>query len=163
MRKTRKFLILGAMVTMLGATSLTAFATSIYQSPAEALAGLTGQTVESVIAERSSTDKTYGTLASEAGKLAEFKAEVLQLKKDALAKKVTAGTMTQERADQITAALESNQADCDGTGTAKIGQKMGAGFGGMMGNGQGKGISQGQGLGGMNRGAGNGGGACLAQ
>lgn len=155
MTKLKKVLAIGTMVLTVSATSLTAFAASKYNTPAEAVAGLTGKTVESVIAERSETGKTYGTIANEAGKLIEFKAEILEIKKDALAEKVAAGTMTQEKADEIIAALEENQINCDGTGAAKIGQKLGVGFGGM--NGQGKGQS------GMGRGQGNCGGSCQAQ
>lgn len=137
MTKLKKIAAIGAMVLVVSATSLTTFAASKYSSPADAVAGLTGQTVESVITERSETGKTYGTIANEAGKLEEFKAENLQIKKDALAEKVKAGTMTQARADEIIAAIEKNQVNCDGTGSARIGQMMGAGFGGMNGNGQG--------------------------
>lgn len=139
MTKLKKIAAIGAMVLVVSATSLTAFAASKYSSPAEAVAGLTGKTTESVIAERTETGKTYGTIAKEAGKLEEFKSENLQIKKDILAKKVADGTMTQARADEISKAMEENQANCDGTGSAKIGKKMGAGFGGMNGNGQGRG------------------------
>ncbi|MFA6941370.1 MAG: hypothetical protein WCQ54_10375, partial [Clostridiaceae bacterium] len=88
---------------------------------------------------------TYGTIAKEAGKLTEFKNEILEIKKDALDAKVKNGTLSQERADEIMAALKENQENCDGTGSAKVGQKMGAGFGGKNGGGMGKG--QGNGLG----------------
>jgi len=148
MTKFKKFATIGAILLVVGATSITAFAAYAYNSPAEAVAGLTGQTVESVIAERSETGSSYGSIASEAGKLEEFKNEMLEIKKDALDKKVAAGTMTQEEADEIIAAVEENQATCDGTGSARIGQKMGAGFGGENCNGQGKGqggVGRGQG------------------
>ncbi|NCA79964.1 MAG: DUF2680 domain-containing protein [Sphingobacteriia bacterium] len=158
MTKFKKFAAFGVTALIIGATSITAFAVSNYSTPAEAAAGVTGKSVQSVIDERSQTGKTYGTIANDAGKLAEFKAEILAIKKDALAKKVAAGTMTQERADEIIAALEANQANCDGTGSARIGQKMGAGFGGMNGNGNG----QGRGQGGAGRGMGNQG-SCLIQ
>ena len=154
MTKLKRIAAIGAMTLVIGATSLTAFAASKYSSPAEAVAGLTGKTVESVIAEKSETGKTYGTIAKEAGKLDEFKSENLQIKKDALAEKVASGTLTQERADEIVKAVEENQANCDGTGAARVGQKMGAGFGGMNGGGQGRGPGAG-------RGQGNCGGACL--
>lgn len=157
MTKLKKIAAIGAMVLVVSATSLTAFAASKYSSPAEAVAGLTGQTVESVITERADTGKTYGTIAKDAGKLEEFKAENLQIKKDALAEKVKAGTMTQARADEIIAAIEKNQVNCDGTGSAKVGQRMGAGFGGMNGNGQGRG------QGGAGCGQGNCTGSCQAQ
>lgn len=143
MLKFKKTIILGAMVLTIGATSLTAFAASKYNTPAEAAAGLTGKTVESVIEEKTETGKTYGTIAKEAGKLTEFKNEILEMKKDILDEKVKNGIITQERADEIITALKENQANCDGTGSARVGQKMGAGFGGNgggMGRGQGKGL-----------------------
>lgn len=136
MTKTKKIIAIGAMVLVISATSITAFAASKYSSPAEAVAGLTGKTVESVVQERQDAGKTYGAIAQEAGKLEEFKKEKLQIVKDNLAKRVADGTMTQARADEIIKAIEENQANCDGTGSKKIGQMMGAGFGG---NGQGKG------------------------
>lgn len=143
MLKLKKIVTLGVMVLAIVATSITAFAVSNYNTPAEALADLTGRTIDSVIAERSETCKTYGAIANDAGKLAEFKAEILKIKKDALAEKVAAGTITQERADEIITALEQNQANCNGTGSARIGQKMGAGFGSMNGIGQGRGRGRG--------------------
>lgn len=155
MTKFKRFAAFGVAALIIGATSITAFAASTYSTPAEAVAGLTGKSVESVIDERSETGKTYGTIADEAGKLAEYKAEILAIKKDALANRVAAGTMTQEKADEIIAALEANQVNCDGTGSARIGQGMGAGFGGMNGNGQGKGQGgAGRGQGGAGRGMG---------
>jgi len=109
MTKIKRGLIIGSVVLALGATSLTAFAVN---EPAAEAAPATVCTAEN-------------------------KAERLQDKKDFLAAKVQAGTMTQEKADEIIAALESAQETCDGTGSAKIGQKFGAGFGGMNGKGQG--------------------------
>lgn len=159
MTKLRKFATLGTMALIIGATSLVALAASAYNTPAEAVAGLTGKSVESIIAEKAETGKTYGTIAKEAGKLEEFKAENLEMKKDILSQKVAAGIMTQEKADEIIAALQENQANCDGTGSAKIGKGQGAGFGKLNGNGQGKG--QGQGRAGRGQGMRNG--SCQAQ
>jgi len=139
MTKFKKIAALGAMLLVVGATSITVFATSAYKSPAESVAGLTGKTVENVIAERSETGNSYGSIASEAGKLEDFKKEMLEIKKEALVEKVAAGTMTQAEADKIIAAVEENQATCDGTGSARMDQKMGAGFGGGNCSGQGKG------------------------
>lgn len=145
MTKMRKFLLTGAVVLAIGATSVTAFASLAYNSPAEAVAGLTGKTVNKVNEERQSTGKTYGTIAKDAGKLDEFKKANTQIKKDILAKRVAAGTLTQAKADEIIKALEANQEACDGTGSAKIGKSLGAGFGG--GNGLRNGSGQGQGRG----------------
>lgn len=156
MTKLKKTLVSGAMALAICAASLTAFAAVKYGSPAEAVAALTGKTVESVTALRQ-TGKTYGTIAKEAGKLTEFQLEMIEIKKDILSKKVAAGVMTQAQADEIIAALEKNQETCDGTGSARIGRKMGAGFGGMNGTGQGRG------MGGQGRGQGACTGTCLAQ
>jgi len=140
MKKFKKITLVGAAVLVIGAMSVTAFAASISSTPAEAVAGLTGKTVESVIAEKTESGKTYGTIADEAGKLEEFKTEMLTLRKAALDEKVAAGTLTQERADAILAAMEQNQVNCDGTGSGKIGQGMGARFGSGTGGGQGSGM-----------------------
>lgn len=148
MTNFKKYVVLGAVVLAMGATTLTAFAASNYSTPAEAAAGLTGNTVEDIIAVKSETGKTYGTIAKDAGKLEEFKDEMIAVKKQILDEKVAAGTMTQEEADKIIIAIEENQLTCDGTGAARSGKMMGAGFGGMMGQGrgQGKGLGNGQGL-----------------
>lgn len=177
MTKMKKALFAGAVVFIVGAMSLTAFAASAYSTPAEAAAGVTGKTVEEVVTERQDTGKTYGEIADDAGKLEEFKNEMLEIKKDALAQKVADGTITQEKADEITKAIEENAANCDGTGSAGIGQNYGAGFGMGNGNcangtytgnrsgaGNGRG-SNGQGTGGCGMGnrSGNGTGVCINQ
>ncbi len=138
MNKLKKFTVLGMTILLIGAMSVTAFATS-YGTPAEIVAGLTGKSVDSVIEDKAASGKTYGTIAGEAGKLPEFKSEILQLKKAVLEQKVADGTLTREKADEIIAAMEENQANCDGTGLGGCGQGMGAGFGGGQGFGQGRG------------------------
>ncbi len=149
MTKMKKLLTLGTMALLVGATSITAFAASNYNTPAEAVAGLTGRTVESLIAERSEMGQTYGAIANAAGKLQEFKTEILQVKTNVLTSKVETGTMTQEQADEIIAVLEANMENCNGSGSARIGQALNAGFGKTNGNGLGKG--QGGSGRGMNR------------
>lgn len=151
MKNIRKVTIIAAVVLVVGATGVTGFAASLYQSPAEALAGITGQTVESLMAERQETDKTYGKIAADAGKLDEFKAEAMEIKKDKLSAQVADGKITQEKADTIIKTIEENQANCDGTGSHRIGQDEGARFG-MNGQGQG----EGQGLANGNHGQGMG-------
>lgn len=140
----KKLVGMGLVVGALVVTSIGSFAASDYKTPAEAVAGLTGKTVESVIQERMDTGKTYGTIANDAGKLEEFKAENLKIKEDNLNAQVQAGTRTQESADAILERLKANQATCDGTGSAGIGQGMGAGFGS---NGTGNGSGNGAGTG----------------
>lgn len=145
MTKAKKLAIPVVLALAIGAISFTAFAASSYGSPAEIAAALTGRSVDEVTAQKSEDGTTYGSIADEAGKLEEFKAEMIGLKKDILDEKVAAGTMTQERADEILAAIEENMANCDGTGSGRTGQGMGAGFG--KGNGQGRGQGNGQGCG----------------
>ena len=160
MKKLGKIFAVSAIVLAIGASSASVFAASIYKTPAEAVAGITGRTVASVTTERVETGKTYGTIASEAGKLDAYKVESLEMKKDLLKAQVAAGTITQAKADEIIKALEDNQAICDGTGTAKIGQSLGAKFGSNgAGRGQG-GAGRGQGGG---RGMGLQNGTCIAQ
>ena len=67
-----------------------------------------------------------------------------------------AGTITKEKADEIIAAIEQNQANCDGTGSARIGKSLGAGFGCGNGNGKAQGLGKANGYG---RGNGN----CMMQ
>lgn len=136
MKSMKKLITVGICAIALSAMAVTTLAAQ-YKTPAEAVAGLTNRDVQSVIDERTTEGKTYGTIASEAGVLEAFKAEMLALKKDALAERVAAGTMTQERADAILAAIEANQAICDGTGTGAggcgLGNGAGCGFGGGFG------------------------------
>ena len=157
MKSLKKITTFGAVAFVIGVTSITGFAASIYNTPAEALAGLTGKTVDSVIAERVENGTTYGSIATEAGVLDAFKAEVLEIRKDQLADRVEAGTMTQERADAIIERIEERQLDCDGTGTGHIGREEGARFG-SDGEGQGLGrsgygLGQGRGSKGLGNGA----------
>jgi hypothetical protein len=156
MKNIKSYIAVATIVGLLGVTG-SAFAAVTGQTPAEIAASVTGQTVEQVTAVRT-TGVTYGTIAKEAGKLAEFKAESLEQKKAILDQRVTDGNLTQEQADAIYNALVTNQATCDGTGSAAIGKSMGAGFGKGQGMGMGKGQGMGQGSGqrngsGMGRGA----------
>ena len=134
MKNFRKIVAAGAIVLALSATSITALAVAEQNTPAEIVAGLTGKSVESVTAEKAETENTYGALADEYGVLDQFKTQMLEQKKTVLDERVAAGTMTQERADAVIAALEANQANCDGTGNGGTGAGMGAGFGRMNGN-----------------------------
>ncbi|MHB1454011.1 MAG: DUF2680 domain-containing protein [Saccharofermentanales bacterium] len=159
MTKAKKMAIPVVLALAIGAISFTAFAASSYSSPAEVAAALTGKSVDEVTAQKSEDGTTYGSIADEAGKLEEFKTEMVALKKDILDEKVAAGTMTQERADEILAAIELNMANCDGTGSGRTGEGMGAGFGFGKGNGQGMRNGQGNGQG-MRNGQGGGMGNC---
>ena len=129
MKNFKRIAVIGAILMALGVTSIAALAVSGYSKPAEIVSGLTGKPIESVIAEKTESGKTYGAIANEANKLDEFKAQMLAKKVEILKEKVSNGTMTQERADAIVAALEANQANCDGTCTGGSGAKMGTGNG----------------------------------
>ena len=138
MKKIKNVAIVMAVILVIGVTSVTAFAASGYTSPAQIITSLTGKPTESIIADKAESGSTYGTIANEAGVLDEFKAQMLEQRKANLSERVTAGTMTQERADEIIAAMEENQANCDGSGTGS-GMRSGActGVGTGMGNGGG--------------------------
>lgn len=92
----------GAMVLTMSVTAVTAFATT----------------------SDSDTETTEALLCNNATKV-----EKLDLKRDRLAAKVEQGILTQDEADEIIKAIEENQANCDGTGSERIGQKMGANLG----------------------------------
>lgn len=133
MKNFKKIAVIGAVVLIVSATSITALAASNHNTPAGILAGLTGKSVESVTAQKAETGETYGSLAGEYGVLDQFKSKMLEQKKAILGERVAAGTMTQERADAIIAAMQTHQANCAGTGSGGTGAGMGAGFSGMNG------------------------------
>ena len=153
MGNIKRIITLGTVILAVGATSITAFATTTHKTPADIIAGLTDKTAEEVVLEKEETGKSYGTIANDAGKLEEFKEEGMQMKKDMLKNAVEEGKITQEKADEITAHMEERQADCDGTRPDKIGKKEGLGFGMgdkehmRQGEGQGKGMRNGEGQG----------------
>lgn len=144
MSKFKKAILIGITVLALSSLSVTAFAASRYGSPSEAAAALTGKTVAAVRQERAETGKRYGEMAREAGKSEEFRAEKLEIMKDRLAEKVTDGKITQERADEILAAIEERQANCDGTGSQSH-ERLGLGNGESGGTGGGEKSRGGQG------------------
>ena len=147
MRNFKKLIVAATIVGMLGVVGVAGAAVATgATTPAGIVAGLTGKSVEDVT-EKRAAGTTYGAIAQEAGKLDEFKTENLAQKKVLLAQRVTEGTLTQAQADETYNAIEANQATCDETGSAKIGQKSGAGFGqGMGGAGQHNGGGMGRGM-----------------
>lgn len=161
MTRTKKTILIVAVIAALSTLSVGAYAAATYATPAEAVAGLTGQTVDQVVAQRVETGETYGAIADDAGKLDEFKDAMITIKKDVLDARVAEGTLTQDQADDILAAIEERAATCDGTGPAD-GTRLGGGFGfGRNGGGAGRGA--GRGGYGMGQGYGMGRGACLYQ
>ena len=140
MKNIKKIVMSLAVVSVLSTSVV--FGVVAAKSPADIVSGLTGKSVEEVTKER--TDgKTYGTIATEAGKLDEFKTEILKQKKELLDQRVKEGTLTQAKADEIYNSIVTNQETCDGTGSAGIGRMNGVGFGQGRGQGMGKGLGQG--------------------
>lgn len=135
MTKFKKIFALTAMVFTISAGSLSVYAASTYNTPAEAVADLTGRTLASVATEKSETGSSYGTIASEAGVLTEFKTEMFEIKKDQLAEQVANGKITQSEADAILATWQQNQVACTGNGSGMQGGRgMSGSFSGMLGN-----------------------------
>lgn len=144
MKNIKKLIAVMAVVGVLGATGV-AFAADA-KTKAEMVSSLTGKSVEDVNQERATGD-TYCTIAKEADKLEEFQTQMLEQKKAILDQRVKDGRLTQAEADEIYKAIMDNQTTCDGSGSAGIGKRYGAGFGQGNGMGQGKGACSGAGMG----------------
>jgi hypothetical protein len=149
MKNIKKLVAVVVSVCVIGAAGMV-YAAEL-KTPADIAAALTGKSVTDVTKEKVE-GKTYGTIASEAGKLEEFKAQMLEQRKAVLDQRVKDGEITQQQADDIYNAIKNNQATCDGTGNAKVGKQNG------MGCGNGQGAGRGQGMMGRGAGSGNGGG-----
>lgn len=126
MKSLKKFVALAVAVGTLGLAGVSFAAT--LKTPAEISSELTGKTIAEVTQERAA-GKTYGAIANEAGKLDEFKAQMLEQKKTMIDQRVEEGRLTQEQADEIYNNIKNNQATCDGTGSCGMGRNYGAGFG----------------------------------
>jgi len=144
MKNIKKIVLSLAVVSVLSTGVV--FGAVAIKTPEVITSGLTGKTVEAVAAERAS-GKTYGTIASEAGKLDEFKTETLVQKKAVLDQRVKDGNLTKDAADEIYNSIVTSQETCDGTGSAGIGKMNGGGLGQGRGQGIGKGTGRGQGNG----------------
>jgi len=149
MKISKKIIAVLTVVGVLVTTGAVLAATS--KTPAEIVSGLTGKTVTDLYQQRAE-GKTFGAIASEAGKLEEFKTEMLAQKKAILDQRVADGLLTQAQADAAYEAIKTNQAACDGTGTMGLGRRNGGGFGGgcgLAGGQRGLGAGQGRGPGWM--------------
>jgi len=144
MKNIKKIILSMAVVSVLSTSVV--FGVVATKSQADITADVTGKTVSEVSKERAS-GKTYGAIASEAGKLDEFKEESLLQKKEVLDQRVNDGKLTKAEADKIYNDIVANQETCDGTGSARIGKMNGGGFGLGRGQGMGKGSGQGNGAG----------------
>ncbi|SPF33855.1 conserved exported hypothetical protein [Candidatus Desulfosporosinus infrequens] len=142
MKNFKKLIAAATIVGVLGMTGAV-YAAVGATTPAGIVAGLTGKSVEQVTAERAA-GKTYGTIASEAGKLDEFKTEILELSKANLDQRVKDGYLTQAQADTAYNTMKANQVICDGTGSARMGLGNGTGLG--MGAGAGRRNGGGRGM-----------------
>jgi len=146
MKNYKKLIAAATIVGMLGVVGVAGAAVATgATTPAGIVAGLTGKSVDAVTAERAA-GKTYGTMAQEAGKLDQFKTENLAQKKVMLDQRVTEGNLTKAQADATYKSIEANQATCDGSGSGKMGQQNGMGFGQGMGAGQHNGGGMGRGM-----------------
>ncbi|HZW83319.1 MAG TPA: hypothetical protein VFF14_07890, partial [Candidatus Deferrimicrobium sp.] len=135
MKNFKKLIAAATIVGTLGVLGVAGVAYAAgAKTPAGIVSALTGKSAEQITAERAA-GKTYGTIAQEAGKLDEFKAENLVQKKALLDQRVKDGYLTQEQADAMYKSMEVNQATCDGTGSAGMGQRNCGGFGQGMGRG----------------------------
>lgn len=153
MKNIKKVVAMVVSVCVIGVAGMV-YAAEI-KTPADIAASLTGKSVTDINKERTE-GKTYGTIANEAGKLEDFKAQMLEQRKALLDHKVKDGQITQQQADDIYNAIKNNQATCDGTGNAQLGKRNGMGCG----NGQGVGRGRGQCMMGRGCGLGNNGGNC---
>ena len=146
----------GLLAAALAVTTGTALAAE-WQTPAEAVAGVTGKSAQEV-AELREEGLSCGAIAAGAGKLEEFQEAMLALREERLEARVADGQLTQEQADSLLEAMKERQALCDGTG-AGLGNSVGNGCcdgtGAGLGNGVGNGRCDGTGAG-LGNGVGNG-------
>lgn len=139
-------LILTVGILVLGTMAMS-FADGIF-NPAQVYGDLVGISEEEAYNLHIDSDKTFGTLASEAGVYEAFTAVMLDSKIQYINQLVTDGKITQEQADSIITNLQN----CDGTQQGilrnSLGYGMGLGANGEygMGNGQSRGASFGNGL-----------------
>ena len=141
MKNFKKLIAVATIVGSLGIVGVAGAATGA-TTPAGIVSALTGRSIEAVTAERAA-GTTFGAIAQDAGKLEEFKTEILVQKKAMLEQRVADGNITQEQADTMVKSMETNQVTCDTTGSAKLGQKSGIGFGQGAGRHSGGGMGRG--------------------
>lgn len=140
MKKTNLFLVGLTSLGVLAGGIMSTSALNNPQTKADILANLIGKSATEITEQKTSENKTYGTIAKENGVLEQFKNANLETTKAALKEKVEAGTITQEEADQMIANMEARMTNCDGTGQGMgKGLHNGTGRGSQyrMGNGQG--------------------------
>lgn len=129
-------LVLTVGILVLGTMAMS-FADGIF-NPAQVYGDLVGISEEEAYNLHIDSDKTFGTLASEAGVYEAFTSVMLDSKIQYINQLVTDGKITQEQADGIITNLQN----CDGTQQGILRNSLGYG----MGNGQGRDASLGNGL-----------------
>lgn len=145
----KKFLSIFITIAVTVSISTSALAAE-FRSPLQITADLTGKTVEEVINEQMTTGKSFITIINDAGKLEEFKSEILQEQKTILDNRVDSGILTRSQADQILSEIEASQNLYNPDENYNYGYGMGHGYGGMgyghgMGHGYGYGYGHGHG------------------
>lgn len=144
MKKSKVLLMTAIVAVLILGLATVSFAATDWKTPAEILAGLTGQSVEAVQQERSE-GKPYGAQAAEANQLEAFRQERLAQAEVRLDQAVTDGQLTQQEADEKLAAMEARSSACDGTGAnqGESGLRLGK-MGGNSGTGNGEGNGEGK-------------------
>lgn len=130
MKNKKLLVVVSIMVVMVLGLASVSYAAAAYKSRPEAAAGLTGKTLDEVIAARKA-GTPYGQQVETPEAQAAFEAEIQEQFKDRLNALVTEGKLTQEEADARIKAMEEHIADCDGE-SAQDGSGV---FGGLGGNG----------------------------
>jgi hypothetical protein len=145
MNRLKILAVTTALVMVLGATTITAFAGTAFSSPAELLASLTGKTVETVTEEKLDANQTYGALAQDAGVYEGFKSGMQEVRENRILEKIENGNLTKDEANEILDAIEERMATCDGTGLQGKNQRLGLGYGIHMGSRNGENSGNGEG------------------
>lgn len=145
----KSVVMLAVAVVMLGTMGV-AFADASW-GPAAIYADLTKITEEEAYALKVEKDMTFGELAQEEGIYEEFKEAALSGKEAMLAQLVKDGKITEEKAEEILAAMEACDGESQGLlkGTGLFGLRNGNGqvAGNGQGNGNGNGVKAGNGEG----------------
>lgn len=110
MKKIATIFVIGALISMMAAGTFA----ECYQTPLQACAGVTGQSLKSIMTQREA-GITYDQLAQDAGELEAYHEAILQMKREQLALRVEAGTLTQAQMDALLKDMEEQQILCDGT------------------------------------------------
>ncbi len=109
MKNLKKLIVCGTAAAVLSLSAMSVFAqpSDTPDNPAQITAEVTGRSVESIIEERKDTGKSFAQIADEAGKLDEFKADMIELRKARLDEAVAEGRISQQRADAILADMKT--------------------------------------------------------